>query len=415
MLAARLANVRGLAPLANMPAPLQKLIASRYARPQPSGRARAARRRRASRCPRRPRSTSIARTLARAEGARVARAGPAGSRLRAQRHRFHRQRPTRAGDRRARWSAMIAHGRDSARRARWRLRLHQLRSNRSNIAHHYDVSNAFYRLWLDARMVYSCAYFQIDDDTLDEAQAQKLDHICRKLRLAPGERFLDIGCGWGALILWAARALRRARRPASRCRRTSTTTCARRSPRCGLGDRVRVELLRLRRAARRRRVYDKIASVGMFEHVGVARLPALFRQDLPRSSSPAGSCSTTASRTTGSARKPGQRHRRLRRGVRVSRRAARACLARDRGAGGAGAGGRRRRGAARALRAHAVALGRPARGERGRRPRARSARRGSASGASTWPVRRTPSTAAGCRYGSCSPASRSPTAVCRIR
>ena len=81
---------------------------------------------------------------------------------------------------------------------------HRRRGNRANIQQHYDVSNAFYRLWLDARMVYSCAYFHTENDTLDDAQEQKLDHICRKLRLAPGERMLDIGCGWGGLIFWAA-------------------------------------------------------------------------------------------------------------------------------------------------------------------------------------------------------------------
>ena len=69
----------------------------------------------------------------------------------------------------------------------WRLWRHQHRSNQREHPHHYDVSDAFYRMWLDPRMVYSCAYFQRDDDTLDDAQAQKLDHICRKLRLAPGE------------------------------------------------------------------------------------------------------------------------------------------------------------------------------------------------------------------------------------
>jgi len=97
----------------------------------------------------------------------------------------------------------IAHGRDAV-STRVRHWLHQRRSNQANIQHHYDVSNAFYKLWLDARMVYSCAYFHAEDDSLDDAQAQKLDHICRKLRLQPGDRFLDIGCGWGALLFWAA-------------------------------------------------------------------------------------------------------------------------------------------------------------------------------------------------------------------
>ena len=70
---------------------------------------------------------------------------------------------------------------------------------------HYDVSNAFYALWLDAERVYSCGYFERPEDTLDQAQRNKLEHICRTLRLRPGERLLDIGCGWGALVCFAAR------------------------------------------------------------------------------------------------------------------------------------------------------------------------------------------------------------------
>jgi cyclopropane fatty-acyl-phospholipid synthase-like methyltransferase len=97
----------------------------------------------------------------------------------------------------------IEHGRDKL-RTRVAQFVHQKRSNRDNIAHHYDVSNAFYRMWLDERMVYSCAYFHDAGETLEAAQVNKLDHICRKLRLAPGERYLDIGCGWGALLLHAA-------------------------------------------------------------------------------------------------------------------------------------------------------------------------------------------------------------------
>jgi cyclopropane-fatty-acyl-phospholipid synthase len=69
---------------------------------------------------------------------------------------------------------------------------------------HYDVSNEFYRLWLDGHIVFSCAYFRTGEEGLDTAQEQKLDHICRKLRLEPGDRLLDIGCGWGGLICWAA-------------------------------------------------------------------------------------------------------------------------------------------------------------------------------------------------------------------
>ena len=81
---------------------------------------------------------------------------------------------------------------------------HSARTDRAAIRYHYDVGNAFYQLWLDQRMVYSCAYFRTGDETLDEAQRAKLDHICRKLRLAPGERLLDVGCGWGGLVIHAA-------------------------------------------------------------------------------------------------------------------------------------------------------------------------------------------------------------------
>ncbi len=82
---------------------------------------------------------------------------------------------------------------------------HSQANDRKAIAFHYDVSNEFYRLWLDEQMVYSCAYFNEPRESLDQAQRNKLDHICRKLRLKAGERFLDVGCGWGALICWAAK------------------------------------------------------------------------------------------------------------------------------------------------------------------------------------------------------------------
>src|SRR5215470_10033994 len=86
----------------------------------------------------------------------------------------------------------------------WKWWRHSRAADRRSIEHHYDVGNDFYALWLDRNRVYSCAYFKRSDDPLDLAQEQKLDHICRKLMLKPGERFLDIGCGWGGLMLWAA-------------------------------------------------------------------------------------------------------------------------------------------------------------------------------------------------------------------
>jgi cyclopropane-fatty-acyl-phospholipid synthase len=167
----------------------------------------------------------------------------------------------------------VYHGRDPA-RVRLRSFLHQHRANRRNIQHHYDVSNAFYRLWLDPRMVYSCAYFRDDAQSLADAQAAKLDHICRKLRLSPGETMLDIGCGWGGLIFWAAEnygvKATGITLSNNQFQHVRQEIAAR-----GLTDRVRVELLDYLDLPEDVR-YDKIASVGMFEHVGVRRFPKYF-------------------------------------------------------------------------------------------------------------------------------------------
>ena len=143
---------------------------------------------------------------------------------------------------------------------------HRLRSNRANIAHHYDVSNAFYRMWLDSRLVYSCAYFRTPDDSLDDAQAQKLDHICRKLRLGEGERFLDIGCGWGALIFWAAQHYG-VQATGITLSRNQCDHVRSQIAELGLTGRVRVELVDYEDLPDVE-AFDKIASVGMFEHVG---------------------------------------------------------------------------------------------------------------------------------------------------
>ncbi len=167
----------------------------------------------------------------------------------------------------------IAHGRDSA-RARWRTFWHQLRSNKTNIQHHYDVSDAFFRLWLDPRMVYSCAYFDHWDETLEDAQARKLDHICRKLMLKPGETFLDIGCGWGGLVFWAAQNYGVTATGITLSQHQFEHVTREIAAR-GLEGRVRVELrdyLDLPEGT----LYDKIASIGMFEHVGVRRYPGYF-------------------------------------------------------------------------------------------------------------------------------------------
>jgi len=168
----------------------------------------------------------------------------------------------------------VRHDGDPPVTARFRQMVHQRRSNRRNIQHHYDVSNAFYRLWLDERMVYSCAYFKTDNDSLDQAQAQKLDHICRKLLLKPGEQFLDIGCGWGALIFWAAEHYGVQAKGITLSQNQFDHVRAE-IDRRGLTGKVEVELLDYLELPETP-IYDKVASVGMFEHVGVARFPRYF-------------------------------------------------------------------------------------------------------------------------------------------
>ena len=155
-------------------------------------------------------------------------------------------------------------------------RLHSLRRDRSAVRHHYDVANDFYALWLDRRMVYSCAYFATAADDLDEAQRQKLDYICRKLRLRAGERLLDIGCGWGALPIYAA--LHYGVDAVGISLSPPQVELARERVRdAGLEKRVRIELLDYREL-RDERGFDKIASIGMFEHVGARRAPEYFAQ-----------------------------------------------------------------------------------------------------------------------------------------
>jgi cyclopropane-fatty-acyl-phospholipid synthase len=149
---------------------------------------------------------------------------------------------------------------------------HSRQSDRAAISFHYDVSNQFYKLWLDEQMVYSCAYFETPDDTLEQAQRNKLDHICRKLRLKPGERFLDIGCGWGALVCWAARHYG-VKAHGITLSQQQYDYAQQRILAEDLSDRVSVAL-RDYRDLPGEAVYDKVSSVGMFEHVGLANLPA---------------------------------------------------------------------------------------------------------------------------------------------
>ena len=151
---------------------------------------------------------------------------------------------------------------------------HSRRRDAATVRHHYDVGNDFYALWLDRRSIYSCAYFPTGTEDLDAAQEAKLEHICRKLRLQPGEHLLDVGCGWGGLLQFAATrhgvsgvgiTLSEPQAEGARARLAAA----------GVGDRVRIEVRDYRDLPAEWR-FDKAVSVGMREHVGATRLPAYF-------------------------------------------------------------------------------------------------------------------------------------------
>ncbi len=154
--------------------------------------------------------------------------------------------------------------------------LHSQRRDRASIEYHYDQPVEFFRPWLGRTLVYSCAYFHGDSDSIDTAQEQKLDLICQKLRLKPGERFLDIGCGWGGLILHAA-AHHGVHASGITLSRTQAETASRRIEQAGMTDRCKAELRDYRDLEHERGQFDKIASVGMFEHVGLKNLRLYFR------------------------------------------------------------------------------------------------------------------------------------------
>lgn len=159
------------------------------------------------------------------------------------------------------------------REAALRGKIHSAQRDRAAIGFHYDQPVDFYRTFLDPQLVYSCAYFGDGADTLDAAQTAKLDLVLRKLRVAPGERVLDIGCGWGALLIRAAQHFG-ARVLGVTLSRTQYEVAQRRILDAGLEGVARVELRDYREL--RDGTFDKIASIGMFEHVGRAHLPEYF-------------------------------------------------------------------------------------------------------------------------------------------
>ncbi len=150
-----------------------------------------------------------------------------------------------------------------------------IKKSRRQISFHYDVSNEFFRLWLDKWMVYSCAYFKRGDESIDEAQLNKLDYICRKLRLKPGEKLLDIGCGWGGLIVYAAKNYGVYAKGIT-LSRNQFNFAREWIKREGLASHCQVDFKDYRELEEED-FYDKVVSVGMFEHVGIKNLPIYFK------------------------------------------------------------------------------------------------------------------------------------------
>lgn len=151
---------------------------------------------------------------------------------------------------------------------------HSLERDRQAISYHYDLSNEFFSLWLDRRMVYTCAYFTDPQDSLEAAQERKLDYICRKLRLRPGERLLDLGCGWGGLVLYAVQNYG-VKAVGVTLSRQQAEWAQERIREAGLQERCRVEY-RDYREVDESETYDKLAAVCMIEHVGEAMMPTFF-------------------------------------------------------------------------------------------------------------------------------------------
>lgn len=154
---------------------------------------------------------------------------------------------------------------------------HDKQTDAESISYHYDLSNDFYQLWLDQEMAYSCAYFKTGHESLEQAQLDKFEHLCRKLRLQPGEYLLDVGCGWGGLARYAARKFG-VKVLGITLSRQQLDLANQRIQAQGLDGQIELQLLDYRDLPQDGR-FDKVVSVGMFEHVGHANLP-LYSQRL---------------------------------------------------------------------------------------------------------------------------------------
>ena len=154
--------------------------------------------------------------------------------------------------------------------ARPRGRRHSLARDRAAVRHHYDVPEAFYRIVLGPSMTYSCAYFSSPEETLEAAQERKLELVCRKLALRPGQRLLDVGCGWGSLVLHAA-GRHGVRAVGVTLSEPQAAFARERIREAGLADRCEIRVADYREVGDG--PYDRIASIGMYEHVGEAQLP----------------------------------------------------------------------------------------------------------------------------------------------
>ncbi|HAT4080484.1 SAM-dependent methyltransferase [Clostridium perfringens] len=157
-----------------------------------------------------------------------------------------------------------------------KIKAPSLMKSKKDIAHHYDIGNDFYSLWLDKTMSYSCGYFKNPTDTLYDAQMNKIHHILKKLNLKEGQHLLDIGCGWGYLIIEAAK-LYKVKALGITLSEEQFKKAKERIKQEGLEDLVDVQLMDYRNLEKSNLEFDRIVSVGMAEHVGHANLPLFFK------------------------------------------------------------------------------------------------------------------------------------------